>query len=53
MSRRFAGWLRAAGAEVPDDLPVEISPLYALDAEELAAKIDPTRTLDGPVYLEN
>lgn len=34
-------WLRAAGAEVADDVPVEISPLYALDAEELAEKVGP------------
>jgi len=52
MSRRFAGWLRSAGVAVADDLPVEISPRYALDAEELAAKIDRTRTFDGPVHLE-
>ena len=52
MSRLYAGWLRAAGASVPDDLPVEISPLYALDAEELAGKVDVTRKFDGPTYLE-
>jgi UDP-N-acetylglucosamine/UDP-N-acetylgalactosamine diphosphorylase len=52
MSRQFASWLTAAGAAVPDGLPVEISPLYALDAEELAAKLDRTRKFEGPVYLE-
>jgi len=52
LSRLFAGWLRAAGALVPDDLPVEISPLYALNADDLARKIDLTRKFDGPVYLE-
>jgi UDP-N-acetylglucosamine/UDP-N-acetylgalactosamine diphosphorylase len=32
-------WLRAAGAEVGDDVPVEISPLFALDADETAARV--------------
>ncbi len=52
MSRHYAGWLAAAGVAVPDGLPVEISPLYALDAEELAVKIDRSRKFDSPVYLE-
>jgi UDP-N-acetylglucosamine/UDP-N-acetylgalactosamine diphosphorylase len=52
MSQLFADWLRAAGATLADDLPVEISPLYALDAEELASKLDVARKFDGPVYLE-
>ena len=52
MSSQFASWLTAAGTAVPSGLPVEISPLYALDAEELAAKFDRTRQFDGPVYLE-
>jgi UDP-N-acetylglucosamine/UDP-N-acetylgalactosamine diphosphorylase len=52
MSRRFAGWLRLAGATVPDNLPVEINPLYALDAEELTARMKPPRNFDAPVYLE-
>ena len=53
LSRLYADRLRAAGITVAPDLPVEISPLYALDAEELAAKIDRTRKFDGPVYLES
>ena len=52
MSRQYAGWLRAAGIEVPDGLPVEISPRYALDAEELANKIDRAHNFAGPIYLE-
>ena len=35
-----------------DDLPVEISPLYALDAEDLTGKLDVSRKFGGPVYLE-
>jgi UDP-N-acetylglucosamine/UDP-N-acetylgalactosamine diphosphorylase len=52
MSQRYTGWLRSAGATLPDNLPVEISPLYALDAAELAAKMNPPRNFDAPVYLE-
>jgi hypothetical protein len=32
-------------------VPLEISPLYALDAEELAAKVDRSLTIQGPLYL--
>jgi UDP-N-acetylglucosamine/UDP-N-acetylgalactosamine diphosphorylase len=52
LSHQYRSWLSAAGIAVPADLPVEISPLYALDAEELAAKIGRTRKFDGPIYLE-
>ena len=52
LSRLYTEWLRSAGATIADNLPVEISPLYALDAAELAGKIDASRTFDGPVYLE-
>ncbi|HLJ12796.1 MAG TPA: UDPGP type 1 family protein, partial [Planctomycetaceae bacterium] len=52
MSRLFAGWLRSAGKPVAADLPVEISPLYALDAGQLAEKLDHNLQFNGPVYLE-
>ena len=51
MSQRFAAWLRAAGAKLPDGLPVEISPLYALDADELAGKVAPGKSFEGPIHL--
>jgi UDP-N-acetylglucosamine/UDP-N-acetylgalactosamine diphosphorylase len=34
-----AGWLRAAGCDVASGVPVEVSPLFAQNAEELAAQI--------------
>ena len=50
MAALHAQWLRQAGAEVADDVAVEISPLFALDAEELAAKIPPgTRITEADV----
>jgi UDP-N-acetylglucosamine/UDP-N-acetylgalactosamine diphosphorylase len=57
MSDLFAGWLEGAGATVPrrpdGSVPfgIEISPLFALDAEELKAKLAPGRHVDGALYL--
>jgi UDP-N-acetylglucosamine/UDP-N-acetylgalactosamine diphosphorylase len=49
-------WLRQAGVSIPsrqdDSLPaVEISPLYALDAEELATKVPDKVDVSQPLYL--
>lgn len=57
MSDFFAGWLEAAGAEVPrrsdGSVPfgIEISPLFALDAGELKQKLTPGMVVDAPIYL--
>lgn len=57
MSDQFADWLESAGARVerrPDgSVPfgIEISPLYALDASELKAKLSPGLVVEGPLYL--
>lgn len=45
-------WLRRAGVDVPEGVPVEISPLFALDVEELAAKIARNTRVTGPTYFE-
>ena len=47
-----ADWLRRAGVSVPQSVPLEISPLYALDADELTARVWPGRVVDSPLYLE-
>ena len=44
-------WLRYAGVEVSDGTPVEISPLMALDAEELAERVAAETKIAGPTYL--
>jgi UDP-N-acetylglucosamine/UDP-N-acetylgalactosamine diphosphorylase len=50
-------WLEQAGVKVPRTpgghaaVPLEISPLFALDAEELAAKVDRGMRIDGPTNL--
>lgn len=51
-------WLEAAGAAVPRDprgdvsVPLEISPLFALDAAEIKAKIKPGLRIDKAMYFE-
>src|SRR5262249_2941119 len=45
-------WLEKAGLAVSRDAVVEISPLYALDAEELASKVDRNMCITGPTYLQ-
>jgi UDP-N-acetylglucosamine/UDP-N-acetylgalactosamine diphosphorylase len=44
-------WLCAAGAEV-GDAPLEISPWFALDAEELRGKLTRGKKIIEPTYLE-
>ena len=57
LTRLFAGWLEQAGARVRRDdagevpFDIEISPLYALDASELATRIEPGAVVDGPLLL--
>jgi UDP-N-acetylglucosamine/UDP-N-acetylgalactosamine diphosphorylase len=52
-----ADWLTQAGVAVPRNAdgtslnPLEISPLYALDADELASKVDRGLRLNEPTYL--
>ncbi len=57
MSDVFGDWLEQAGAVVPrrpdGSVPfgIEISPLYALDANELKAKLAPGLVVEKPIYL--
>jgi len=57
MSNLAADWLEQAGVQVPRlasgdaAVPVEISPLFALDAEELARKVDSAMRISGPTCL--
>jgi UDP-N-acetylglucosamine/UDP-N-acetylgalactosamine diphosphorylase len=58
LSDLFAGWLEQAGIAVarrPDGtaaVPIEISPLFALDAEELRARLQRGEPVTGPLLLE-
>jgi UDP-N-acetylglucosamine/UDP-N-acetylgalactosamine diphosphorylase len=51
MIDEHADWLRQAGAEVADDVTVEISPLFALDPEEVAEKVAPGTRVDEDTYF--
>ncbi len=51
MTALHRGWLRRAGVEVADDVAVEINPLFALDAEELASKVAAGTKIATPTYF--
>ena len=55
MTNLAASWLRQAGVTVPPDNPhtIEISPLFALTAEDCAAKLPAGFTITGPTLLRN
>ncbi len=46
-----ADWLRRAGCEVAEGVTVEISPLFAQNADEVAARISPGLTVTSPRYF--
>ena len=45
------GWLQEAGAIVSSGVAVEISPLFALDCDELAEKVPAGTRIDKPTYF--
>jgi len=57
MANYYAGWLERAGLRVPRDSKgnidgrLEISPLFALDADELWQKLSPSFEVKLPLYL--
>jgi UDP-N-acetylglucosamine/UDP-N-acetylgalactosamine diphosphorylase len=44
-------WLAAAGVKIAENVAVEISPLWALDAESVAARADRPKSIDKSTYL--
>lgn len=58
MSCLYASWLEGAGVAVPragdgaPAHPLEVSPLFALDAAGLANKVPPDTRITGPTYLK-
>jgi UDP-N-acetylglucosamine/UDP-N-acetylgalactosamine diphosphorylase len=46
-----AKWLRQAGAEIRESAPVEISPLWALDAQQVAERAKLPMIIDRPTLL--
>lgn len=51
MIEEYTRWFREAGGEVAEGTPIEISPLVAMNAEQLAEKIDPGTRVEEPLYL--
>jgi energy-coupling factor transporter ATP-binding protein EcfA2 len=51
MMSQHRAWLRRAGAEISDDVAVEISPLFALDADDLGTKLAPGMRVTEPTFL--
>ncbi len=49
--RLHRGWLREAGVEVDDQTPVEVSPLFALDADEIRGKVRPGTRVTEPTFF--
>lgn len=52
MSAIFRGWLQLASVEVNAHLPIEVSPLFACDADQLREKVEPGTKFSEPVYLQ-
>jgi len=46
-------WLTSAGVKAANGVPVEISPLWALDAAGVAARVDRPKAVDQPAYLHD
>ncbi len=57
MLNQFGSWLEKAGVSVSRDTQgnvkgeIEIGPLFALDEEELAEKVNSNLSFDGSLYL--
>ncbi|HJQ79025.1 MAG TPA: UDPGP type 1 family protein [Lacipirellulaceae bacterium] len=51
MVAQHRGWLEAAGTRVAENVLVEISPLWALDAEGVAVRRDRPRVIEDETYL--
>jgi len=51
MIAQHIAWLREAGAEVAENVSVEISPLFALDPDELVGKIPPGTRVNEDTYF--
>lgn len=51
LSALHRGWLRQAAAEVADSVIVEISPLFALNADQLKSKLQPNTRITKATYF--
>ncbi len=51
ISALHSGWLMSAGADVADKTVVEISPFFAVEPSQVAAKVNPGDSFSGEVFL--
>ena len=51
LAAKHRRWLTAAGVKIDGDGPVEISPLLALDAEELRRSLPQGARIAAPAFL--
>lgn len=51
MLRIAREWIRACGGQIDDSVEVEISPLFALDEQQLAEKLEPGQTFSTRTVL--
>jgi UDP-N-acetylglucosamine/UDP-N-acetylgalactosamine diphosphorylase len=51
MTAQAKRWLTAAGANLTDDATVEVSPLFALDPDDVKAKVPPGTVVSGSKYF--
>jgi hypothetical protein len=51
MIAQHTRWLREAGAQIDDGVAVEINPRFALDVQELAARLEPGLHVREPTYF--
>jgi UDP-N-acetylglucosamine/UDP-N-acetylgalactosamine diphosphorylase len=53
MASRFTRWIKQSGkaANIPEDLMVEVSPLFALDESEFIQKFVSSTALSSPLYI--
>ncbi len=51
MTALHTSWLEKAGVKVKAQTPVEISPLFALDEQEVSRKMSAGRSVDAPTYF--
>jgi UDP-N-acetylglucosamine/UDP-N-acetylgalactosamine diphosphorylase len=52
MTKLYASWIKAAGGRIAEPAaPIEVSPLFALDAAQMRARLGVDFVVRGPTYL--
>jgi UDP-N-acetylglucosamine/UDP-N-acetylgalactosamine diphosphorylase len=51
LSQIAVDWLMHAGITVASETPLEVSPLFAMDAEEFIRRVNRNQRIEGPTYF--